>query len=747
MLSSGRVEAHFAIDGDDRSVRAITGARKRFRAMQGELEGLGRKSQQFGNEFAEAGDQVATRAGRASTALSSLGDFAGNLEGEFRTASEAAGAIDDVLTLLPGPAGLAAAAIAGIGTAAFFVTKALRETNAAIDQAFGPSGQAEIKAFAGAVGVSRKEAIGLRLEIDKLKDDSIKPTAEELRRVREAAERVGLDGAESVQKYIAALGKGAEALKAFARETQVFRASDLEVDTSTLAESLGIRRQNLEEAKKQQTVQAQIRKALSDRAIVEKRITDQFRENGKLSREAARLTGFRRTLALQELRAAERLVAEDRKRRDLLDEQLRKLSVQRDIELSLEAAKKRTAAATAAGQLLAAEAATIGNRQFRIAVQLEAIEEQRVAVARELARVKAVAASDTSKDYGLQVLQLRTQLAQFAAQKQQIRLAETERRRAAAARARARREARRQRDIATDKRAAQLAEQNQQILLNLDRSRLDAAQQLASARVAEADATGASVQQLAAAEQALADAQLRRAKFELEARGDTISKAEREIRLRALETTHRAELARIGERLNEEKRLREQAARESAEVARQAFVEAAGAIGQGTDTASQAIGGLTAGLGEAIKQFGQAEKAGPGALSAIGKAGVQFVKSERARAGILAVTSLGDALRANASGNLVSAGLYGLAAAQYGLVAAGVLGGSGQQPATGTAAGVSPAAAGASEFGGDRLDDGNAGRVTNITFNGLFATEGQVAKALKTTEQSLQGTGLEAVPA
>lgn len=746
MLSSGRVEAHFSIDGDDKSVRALTGARRRLGKFQAELDGVGKSADRMAHQFAEAGDQVATRAGRASTALSSLGDFAGNMEGEFRTASEAAGAIDDVLTLLPGPAGIAAAALAGVGTAAFFMAKQINQTNAAIDQAFGARGRAQIKDFAGAVGVSRSEAVGLRLEIDKLKDDTLKPTTEELRRVREAAEAVGLDGAESVQKYIAALGKGSDALKAFARETRIFRAADLEVDTSALAESLGINQANLQVQEKTRSVQERIRKALDQRAIVGKRINDQFRENGKLSREAARLTGFRRTLALQELRAAERLVEEDRKRRDLLDEQLRKLSVQRDVELSLEAAKKRTAAATAAGQLLAAEAATIGNRQFRIAVQLEAIEEQRVAVAKQLSRVKAVAASDTSKDYSIQVLQLRTQLAQFAAQKQSIRLAETERRRAAAARARARRAAARAKELATDRRSAQLAEQTRQILLNLDRGRLEAAEALARARVAEGQATGASLQEQLAAEQKLADAQLKRAKFELEARGDTMSKAEREIRLQALEVTHRAELARIGERLNEEKRLREQAARESAEMARQAFVEASGAIGAGSDTASQAIGGLTAGVGEAIKQFSSVGQVAPNALSLIGKAGAQFVKSERARAGILAVTSLGDALRAAAVGNLASAGLYGAAAAQYGLVAAGVLGGQSQPtgPATGSTAG---AGGGGSAFGDDRLGDDGGARVTNINISGLFATEAQVGKAIATTGKALEGTGLEAVPA
>ena len=83
---------------------------------------------------------------------------------------------------------------------------------------------------------------------------------------------------------------------------------------------------------------------------------------------------------------------------------------------------------------------------------------------------------------------------------------------------------------------------------------------------------------------------------------------------------------------------------------------------------------------------------------------------------------------------------------QYGLVAGGVLGGapSGGVPQAGAAA--TTGAGGGAELGGERVVDGGAGRVTNITFQGLFATQAQVAQALQQTSQALNGTGFEVTP-
>ena len=119
-----RVEQKIIITGADNASDAI----KKAQASLGGLRKTAKKTavdtKGAGKAFTEAGDQAAGGAGKLSTALSSLGDFAGQSEGAFRTASEAAGAFDDVLTVLPGPAGLAAAAVAGLTTVIYLQSKA-----------------------------------------------------------------------------------------------------------------------------------------------------------------------------------------------------------------------------------------------------------------------------------------------------------------------------------------------------------------------------------------------------------------------------------------------------------------------------------------------------------------------------------------------------------------------------------------------------------------------------------------------
>ena len=117
--ASSNVQVKFTLRGEDQASATINK--------------VGRSMDQFG----ERGDQAADRAGKLSTALSSLGDFAGRSEGQFRRASEAAGAFDDVLTVMPGPIGIAVGAIAGLTTVLVLQAKKAREDAAALRQAFG----------------------------------------------------------------------------------------------------------------------------------------------------------------------------------------------------------------------------------------------------------------------------------------------------------------------------------------------------------------------------------------------------------------------------------------------------------------------------------------------------------------------------------------------------------------------------------------------------------------------------------
>ena len=180
--ASSNVQVKFTLRGEDRASSVINN--------------VGRSVDKFG----DAGDQAADRAGKLSTALSSLGDFAGRSEGAFRQASEAAGAFDDVLTVLPGPIGIAAGAAAGLTTILVLQAKKAREDAAALRQAFGPDLSDEIAEVAKQLGLNREASIkfGKVMRATGRSADDLK---KEIKFVVKAAEEVGEDGSAAVVQF------------------------------------------------------------------------------------------------------------------------------------------------------------------------------------------------------------------------------------------------------------------------------------------------------------------------------------------------------------------------------------------------------------------------------------------------------------------------------------------------------------------------------------------------------------------
>lgn len=740
-LSRGRVEARFEILGDDKSAKTLKASRDNFRDVQSEIERAGDKSEQFGKQFAEAGDDVATRSGKAATALSSLGDFAGDLEGPFRTASEAAGAFDDVLTLLPGPLGLAAAATAGLATAAFFVGRQLAQTRAAIDQVFGPGARRQIGEFADAVGVSREVAVELKLAFQDLDKDALQPTTAELRRVREAAEAVGGDGAEAVKKYAEALAGGLDAVRDFAKESKALRPADFKFDASALAKELAINAKNLQSKKAAVATDVQIVKLAKDRQLLNKRVGDLLFDNLRRGQEIAKLSTSRQIVERNVLRAQNDQQETAQRQVTIIDEQIQRLSLRLDLERESERAAKATNLAKFQQSSLDAQAALQSDKAFASRIRIAGVDNAIAATTRQIATARRLAAESATAENVQAVANLELQRLQLRVQAKAIEDAERARRRAAAARARARRQAAAAQTAKTEAETRRLAADNLRFLIGAEKSRLEAIQLGARARLAEEKALGASVATVANIEREAARAKFARDVFALEQLRNKILPSEHAARLQALRTLHSAELIEIDKRVEAEGKKKSDAAkkqaREAFDVSVASFKEAAAAT-KGEDVGSQIFSGLSSSIGEAVEQFGKVKKAGPGAFSAIGKAGAAAIDNERARAGILAITSTADAIRAGAQGNIPAAIGFGLAAAQYGLVAGGVLGGTGAGATRGAAAGAGrPAFAAGPEGDGD-----GAARQVNITFNGVFTTQAQVGAGMKEAQMSLEGTGI-----
>ena len=677
-LSQARLEAIFEINATDNSARVLDKTEKRLAGIGKRAGKVSKQAEGFGDAFAEAGDQAAERAGKLSTALSSLGDFAGASEGKFRQASEAAGAFDDVLTLLPGPIGLAAAAVAGLTTVLVLQRQEAERNRQALEASFGGKVLADVQALQTRFTLSTEASIALGNALQET-GKSAEDVAGELGFAVRQAQRLGKDGSAGALTFAASLSKTATEADKAARAVAALR---------------GIQRTLAEDVSDPETLAA----------------------NQKADREQ-----------LQRIQGLQKAIRQLRKDRDLataaaIDGDTKAKQTQQDLNRTIATFRERLRGALDV------------RRRFLNTVAAEADENRRLR--------REETARETAAD-----------LAAIKRQKDAER-------RAAAGRSAAARQRRRNQALAEER--ALLAEVDKELAReeSLRRKAADAAQaqtetqrQNLEARLVLLRQLKAPLDDIAAAERRLAFQrdQERRTAVDSLVEAGKLTDEQAQQRLDSLNRLHSAELLAIDERLNAEKQKTKDAAQAKAkaqiEAAQQVLAESTGAIGQGADLASQVVGGLSAGVQEATTQFKDVGKVAPNALNAIGKAGAAFIKNERARAAILAVTSAADALRAAATpGGQVQAALLGAAAVQYGLVAAGVLGGTpgGGVPQAGAAA--TTGAGGGAELGGERVADGGAGRVTNITFQGLFATQAQVAQALQDTSQALNGTGFEVTP-
>jgi hypothetical protein len=564
-----------------------------------------------------------------------------------------------VLTLLPGPIGVAAAAVAGLATVLVLNRKEAERNRQALQASFSGQLLQDVKTLQERFSLTTEASI----ELGKAMEETGKnagDVAGELGLAVRQAERLGEEGSKGATEFAQALAKTATEADKAKRAVRGLR---------------GLQRALAED--------------LSD--------PEQIEANRKADQAALdRITGLRR--AIRQLKADR-----DQLTAAAVEGDTKAKQAQQDLNRTIDTFSQRLR-----------QALQIRER-FLNTIAAEADENRRLR--------REETARETAED--------------VAALKRDRKA----KRAAARARARAAAQRRRNKALAEERRLLALVDK---VLADEEATRRKAAEAAKiqtdtqrknlEARVVLLRQLKAPLDDIAAAERRLAfqrDQERRTAVESLVAAGK-LTDEQAQQRLDTLNRLHSAELLAIDERVDKEKKKRTKGAQDTAkaqiEAVKQVLAESTSAIGQGADLASQVVGGLSAGVQEATTQFKDVGKVAPNALTAIGKAGSAFIKNERARAAILAVA------------------LLGAAAVQYGLVAAGVLGGTpgGGVPQAGAAATIG--AGGGAELGGERVADGGAGRVTNITFQGLFATQAQVAQALQQTSQALNGTGFEVTP-
>ena len=230
--ATNNVQVKVQFQGIDNSKKASRQATESIRRFGKSAKEATKDAEQFGKKFEESGERVSDTSGKASTALSSLSDFAGSSEGAFRTASEAAGLLDDVMTVLPGPIGIAAGAIAGLTTVLVLNRQEAERSAAKIRQAFSADLAAEVSQLRREFDLNADAAVelGKALEASGL---SAQDVSKDLARVVREAEEIGRDGSEAVSdfaKTILNAGRPVDIL------TRKLRRLNLEASKRTFAE-------------------------------------------------------------------------------------------------------------------------------------------------------------------------------------------------------------------------------------------------------------------------------------------------------------------------------------------------------------------------------------------------------------------------------------------------------------------------------------------------------------------------------
>jgi len=739
MVAVAKQQNIIEIRGVDNASKEINKVAKSMAGLQKQSTKTGKAGKQaadeFGKGFADAGDAAATRAGRLSTTLSSLGDFAGKSEGSFRQASEAAGAFDDVLTLLPGPAGIAAAAVAGLTTVLVLQAREAAQTSTALKQAFGNDVAADIAKVGSALGLNREAMLAVGQAAQDT-GKSVDELADDLQVTVDKAEAIGSDGSAAVIKFAKSLG---EAVTDADRLRGRLRTLGVEVRQIDLGMIAGTE------------LKTQAEKATKDFEAELAKLTDKLE---KAKTEADDIASGRAGLAgRQRRRSAINKAFDSDEDRALLA---------RFIAREKTAAQRRVQSAEAEIQALRDRRANLV-ASIRDSAKVEA--EERIKAA-ERAFADAKAYND--------------KLAKDTADREAARRAAMATKGSAAAKRRADAERK------AEQKSAELAEQNLQILLTLDRQRLEtkALELKAQAALAVTD------QQRITAAKALAAFEQNKALKALQAQGGTISDDQKRQRLAAIKTIGdlelKAKIKSIKDNSDKSKAEQEKKDRDAIASRIKAFGAAISAIQIGES--GSAINDLQKGLAIAangaadvaknLDKIPQAAAAGAAAIGAIGaiavdadtkravaavdadtKQRLSTAKTEQERAEIVqegerkkaaaveagerrkaAILAVMEAARAIASyPNLVEVAAHGAAAIAFGAIAGGALGTSAPSSggSVGGAGGFSSSAAAAP--GGAAGEGGGVTQVFN--FNQPLVTKQTIGKAVAESQRSLRMTG------
>jgi hypothetical protein len=737
-VAVAQVTQRIVIQGVDQASDAVKKA-------QGSLKGLEKQAKDTSAATSKVDfKELREQSGDIDTALKGIADFSGAAGQQVSMLGDAFGATEGIMRLIPGPAGLAAVAVAAVGTAAFVAAQEASRAAARIKQEFGGDLLRGVQSLRHEFGLSGETAV----ELGRALAESGKSAGEvrtELAGVVARAGEVGDDGAAAVRKFAAGLTEGAtEAQKLVNR----LRAMGAVVEVLNLAEFApawmrgDAQKATDEFTKKLGDLETQLKKEKTALADLEAKRTGEvaayLKRTDVIDGLSSALGFNRRQDQLAREAAQADIIAKDEQRRKIaaLTREIETLGErQQDVAEGLRESKAEEA------KLVAEDAA----REFADA---QAAFDQEMAKKRDEAAKKATAAAEKRRAEDAKQAQARVDFAIAQAAKEAALFDAEVDAFAAASGAR-----------------AKLAESAESAVVDARRKEIGSLAEVLRSRGEFARARAVEAAQDAADRQA----EIARIEASIAARRKEAEDRSAELRRTTVAGTDPAAAAREQERLQQDvaaleaERLartdavraefaareqrraldaRQDAERQAAElrsqVAQVAAILQSPALAVG-GPAGQGLAALASGAEKVAAGFQDFKKNGDSAISASGAIAAAFIEDEKLKAAVLAVTETAASIAAFSVGNIPAGVGHAAAAALYAGVAGGAIGGGGQRGGAAPAGGgfASPSATTATP-----APAGGASQNVVINFNQPLVTQADIGKGVHRALRSIGGTGV-----
>ena len=214
-VAVAQVKQIITIQGVDNASATVAKAQASLKGLEGSV---GRAAEKAGDLQRGFGGIDATKiqstTQRAGGALSALAGAAGPAATGLAEIGREASGLGATAAVLPGPLGLVAAAIVGVGAGAYFLAKAANEAQAKMRLLVSTEGGA----LAKSLDLGTDAAIKLSATMGDLGEKAVRPTNALLQQVAKNAKDLGLEPVDSIAKFIAAWKDGPEAVAKVQRE-------------------------------------------------------------------------------------------------------------------------------------------------------------------------------------------------------------------------------------------------------------------------------------------------------------------------------------------------------------------------------------------------------------------------------------------------------------------------------------------------------------------------------------------------